>query len=73
MFNPMGSEREAEFIKRNAEHMESCKAKKSRIGEAQVDKLTKGQINSVVILEEGDFYPEPLQVRHPIVGWEIYT
>ena len=27
----------------------------------------------MIVIEEEDFYPDPLQVRHPIVDWEIYT
>lgn len=27
----------------------------------------------MIVIEEEDFCPYPLQVRHPIVDWEIYT
>ena len=54
--------------------MESSRAKKSKVEELQAEKRTEEQLDTMVILEEEeDFCPEPLQVRHPIVDWEVYT
>ena len=72
-YAPMGSEKEAEFIKRHAEHMEKSRdrAKKQRIEKSQM--LTEDKLKTMVMIEEEDFFPDPLQVRHPIVDWEIHT
>jgi hypothetical protein len=27
----------------------------------------------MIVIEEEDFYPDPIQVRHPIIDWEVNT
>ena len=72
LFAPIGSEKEAGFIKRHAEHMESSRAKKKSKRDEQAEKLSEEQLDTMVRIEEQDFFPEPLQVRHPIVDWDIF-
>ncbi|PWA89426.1 hypothetical protein CTI12_AA109180 [Artemisia annua] len=72
-FIPMDSQKETEFLKRHGIHMESKKEKKQKTEEPQSEILTEEQLDAMVMIKEEDFYPKPLQTRHPIVDWEIYT
>lgn len=49
--------------------MKACRAKVKR----QKIEKAQAQINPKIILIEDDFYPDPLQVKHPIVDWEVHT
>ena len=71
LFSLRGSEKEAEWIKSHEEHMKACR---ERVKRQKVEK-EKGQarVETKIILIEDDFYPDPLQVRHPIVDWKIHT
>ena len=69
VFCARGSKEEAEWIKRNEEFMKGCRAKVKR----QKFEKAQAQINPKIILIEDDFYPDPLQVKHPIVDWEVHT
>ena len=40
-FIPMDSQKETEFLKRHGTHMESSRAKKSKVEELQAEKLTE--------------------------------
>ena len=64
----MGSEKEKEFVKRHAEPMESSKEKKKKLSNEKV-------LNMITLLEDDPEIQdlEPLQVRHPIVNWEIHN
>ena len=49
--------------------MKGCRAKVKR----QKFEKAQAQINPKIILIEDDFYLDPLQVKHPIVDWEVHT
>ena len=52
--------------------MESSRAKKKSKKDDHAEKLSEEQLDTMVIIEEEDFFPEPLQVRHPIVDWKFF-
>jgi len=78
-FIAMGSEEEARRfprLKRKAKVSDSQTVKKTKVDEDQTmstekeiptDKFTEDQLTGMIAIEERDFYPEPLQVRHPII------
>ena len=76
-FIPMGSEAdERKFSKRKVSQSEPETVKKTRIAKAtrvKSEEFTEEQLTSMIVIEEEDFYPDPLQVRHPILDWEVYT
>ena len=78
-FIPMDSEeavRRFPTLKRKAKGSESHPEKKTKTAEEQKDQsetLTEDQLAGMIIIEEEDFYPDPLQVKHPIIDWEVFT
>nr|GEW57063.1 hypothetical protein [Tanacetum cinerariifolium] len=79
-FIPMSSKEEAERIKRKCINLEQESAKKHKISE-EVPKEVKSsdevpeekikETMQLVPIEE--VYVEALQVKHPIIDWEVYT
>nr|GEU98404.1 hypothetical protein [Tanacetum cinerariifolium] len=79
-FIPMGSKEEAEQIKRKGINLEQESAKKQKSSEEIIEEAkspkevseekVKEMMNLVPIEE---VYVEALQVKHPIIHWEVHT
>nr|GEW63608.1 hypothetical protein [Tanacetum cinerariifolium] len=69
-FVPMGSKEEGERFKRKWLRLEQDNAKKAKTSE-EVSKEDLKTIMQLVPVEE--VYVEALQVKHPIIDWEIHT
>nr|GEZ38672.1 hypothetical protein [Tanacetum cinerariifolium] len=79
-FIPMGLKEEAERIKRKGLNMEQESAKKHKTYEEvpeeamspeEVPEEKVKEMMQLVPIEE--VYVEALQVKHPIIGWKVYT
>nr|GEY92925.1 hypothetical protein [Tanacetum cinerariifolium] len=69
-FVPMGSKEEGERVKRKGLRLEQESAKKVKTSEEVSEEDLKEMIQLVPVEE---VYVEALQVKHPIIDWEIYT
>ena len=74
----MDSEEEARRYKRSGTTIESKAAKKPKIKESfqakeDDDKLIEEQFVGMIYIEPEVLDVEPLQTKHPITGWEIYS
>nr|GFC45928.1 hypothetical protein [Tanacetum cinerariifolium] len=69
-FVPMASKEEGERFKRKGLRLEQSNAKKMKTSE-EVSKEDLKAMMQLVPVEE--VYVEALQVKHPIIDWEIYT
>nr|GFA30043.1 hypothetical protein [Tanacetum cinerariifolium] len=69
-FVPMASKEEGERFKRKGLRLEQSSAKKIKTAE-DVSKEDLKQMMQLVPVEE--VYVEALQVKHPIIDWEIHT
>ena len=49
------------------------KAKVTQEKESQSEKLSEDQQSAIIVIKEEDFYPDPIQTRHPIIDWEVFT
>nr|GFB17716.1 hypothetical protein [Tanacetum cinerariifolium] len=79
-FIPMGSKEEAERIKRKGINLEQESAKKQKSPEEIIEEAKSPkevseekvkEIMNLVPIEE--VYVEALQVKHPIIDWEVHT
>nr|GEW80474.1 synaptobrevin, longin-like domain protein [Tanacetum cinerariifolium] len=79
-FIPMGSKEEAERIKRKGINLKQESAKKQKSSEEiteeakspkEVPEEKIKEMMQLVHIEE--FYVEALQVKHPIIDWEVHT
>nr|GEV88034.1 hypothetical protein [Tanacetum cinerariifolium] len=68
-FMPMASKEEGERVKRKGLRLEQGSAKKMKISEEVFEDL-KEMMQLVPVKE---VYVEALQVKHPIIDWEIHT
>nr|GEZ35389.1 hypothetical protein [Tanacetum cinerariifolium] len=69
-FIPMGSKEEGERFKRKGLRLEQDIAKKAKTSE-EVSEEDLKEMMQLVPVEE--VYVEALQVKHPIINWEIHT
>ena len=72
-FIPMGSEAEAQWIKKNSEFMAACreKAKKTKMEGSGSAAVTEQATADMFLLEHSDEMIEPVQVKQPIVDWDV--
>nr|GEV27648.1 hypothetical protein [Tanacetum cinerariifolium] len=69
-FMPMASKEEGERVKRKGLKLEQGSAKKIKISEDVSEEYLKEMMQLVPVEE---VYVEALQVKHPIIDWDIYT
>nr|GEX30550.1 hypothetical protein [Tanacetum cinerariifolium] len=69
-FVPMASKEKGERFKRKGLWLEQSSAKKMKTGEDVSEEDLKEMIQLVPVEE---VYVEALQVKHPIINWEIYS
>lgn len=75
IFRPIDFE-EVERCKRKASTTEDHVTKRVKVTqekESQSEKLSEDLQSAIIVIEEEDFYPDPLQTRHPIIDWEVFT
>nr|GEZ86434.1 uncharacterized mitochondrial protein AtMg00810-like [Tanacetum cinerariifolium] len=68
-FMPMSSKEEVERVKRKGLRLEQGSAKRMKTSEDVSEEDLKGMMQLVHVDE---VYVEALQVKHPIIGWEIH-
>jgi hypothetical protein len=67
---------EVERSKRKDTTTEDHVTKKAKVTQEKVsqsEKLSGDQESAIMVIEEEDFYPDPIQTRHPIIDWEVFT
>nr|GEX98717.1 hypothetical protein [Tanacetum cinerariifolium] len=69
-FIPMGSKEEGERFKGKALRLEQDSAKKVKISEEVPEENLKEMMQLIQVEE---VYMEALQVKHPIIDWEVHT
>nr|GFC40196.1 hypothetical protein [Tanacetum cinerariifolium] len=69
-FIPIGSKEESERFKRKGIRIEQDRAKKLKTSEEVLEEKLK-EIMELIPVEE--VYVEGLQVKHPIIDWEVHT
>nr|GEX49249.1 hypothetical protein [Tanacetum cinerariifolium]GEY48073.1 hypothetical protein [Tanacetum cinerariifolium] len=69
-FVPMASKEEGERFKRKGIRLEQDNAKKMKTSEEVSEEYLKAMMQLVPVEE---VYVEALQVKHPIIDWEIYS
>nr|GEU40376.1 hypothetical protein [Tanacetum cinerariifolium] len=69
-FIPMGSKEEGERFKRKGLRLEKDSAKKVKTSEEVPEEKLKEMMQLIPVEE---VYVEALQVKHPIIDWEVYT
>nr|GFA80659.1 hypothetical protein [Tanacetum cinerariifolium] len=69
-FMPMSSKEEAERFKRKGLRLEQGSAKRMKTSEDASEKDIKEMMQLVPVEE---VYVEALQVKHPIIDWEIHS
>nr|GFA63258.1 leucine-rich repeat protein [Tanacetum cinerariifolium] len=79
-FTPMGSKEEAERIKRKGINLEQESAKKQKSSKDITeeikfsDEVPKEKIKEMMqLVPIEEVYVEALQVKHPIIDWDVYT
>nr|GEV16336.1 hypothetical protein [Tanacetum cinerariifolium] len=79
-FIPMGSKEEAERIKRKGINLEQKSAKKQKSSEEiseeakSPEKVNEDKIKEMIqLVPIEEVYVEALQVKHPIIDWEVHT
>nr|GEZ00423.1 hypothetical protein [Tanacetum cinerariifolium] len=79
-FIPMGSKEEAERIKRKGINLEQESEKKQKSSEEiteeakSLEEVTKEKIKEMMqLVPIKEVYVEALQVKHPIIDWEVHT
>nr|GEZ75130.1 hypothetical protein [Tanacetum cinerariifolium] len=69
-FIPMGSKEEGERFKRKGLRLEKDSAKKVKTSEEMLEEKLKEMMQLIPVKE---VYVEALQVKHPIIDWEVHT
>nr|GFB40704.1 hypothetical protein [Tanacetum cinerariifolium] len=69
-FIPIGSKEEAERFKRKGLRLEQDSSKKLKTSEEVLEENLKEMMELIPIEE---VYVEALQVKHPIIDWEVHT
>nr|GEU88045.1 hypothetical protein [Tanacetum cinerariifolium] len=69
-FVPMASKEERERVKKKGLRLEQGSAKRMKTSEDVFEEDLKQMMQLVPVKE---VYVEALQVKHPIIDWEIYT
>nr|GEX78708.1 hypothetical protein [Tanacetum cinerariifolium] len=69
-FIPIGSKQEAERFKRKRPRLEQDSAKKAKTSEEVPEEKLKEMMQLIPVEE---VYVEALQVKHPIIDWEVHT
>nr|GEZ72117.1 hypothetical protein [Tanacetum cinerariifolium] len=75
-FIPMGSKEETERLKRKGLNLEKEQVKKQKSSEEahEIETSTEEKIKEIMqLVPVEDFYVQALQVKHPIIDWNVHT